>query len=308
MRVLHIDTGPTMRGGQYQALFLLDAQAASGCETTLLAGDGIRSVRHAARATWRAVRRQSRRCDLIHAHDGRAHSLAVLYGTGRPVVVARRVAFPVRRGIASQWKYRKAGHFIAVSEHVAGILRSGGVPAHKITVVHDAAPVVEVARIRQRAEHREPDRPVSDFCVVSANLDDPLKGRDLAAAACRHAGAKLLLSDDLQRDLAQADALLYLTQTEGLGSALLLAMSMGVPVIASAVGGIPEIVSNGRTGLLVDNTVESASRAILKLHNDPELRAGMANEALGKTQSHFSIERMAERTMHAYRHVLARTG
>ncbi len=308
MKILHIDTGRTMRGGQYQALLLHDAQAGRGCEATLLAADGIRSVRRVEQATWTSVMRHAPHHDLIHAHDAHAHSIAVLCGAGRPVVVARRVSFAPGTGLAARWKYRRADHFIAVSEHVAGILRSGGVPVDKISVVHDAGPAVDTTSIERRSRERGSDQPLSEFRVVTPNLDDPLKGRDLAIAACRRAGVRLRLADDLAKDLASADALLYLTRTEGLGSALLLAMSMGVPVIASDVGGIPEVVSTGHTGLLVDNTVESASNAILALHADKELQTTIAQASIERIQTDFSIERMAERTMLAYRRVLARTG
>ena len=293
-----------MRGGQYQALLLHDAQVSAGCEPALLAGDGILSVRDVESVGRRSIRRHARRCDVIHAHDAKAHSLAVLHGSGRPVVVARRVAFPVRRGILSQWKYRQAAHFLAVSEHVASILRNSGVPAGKISVVYDAAPEPDqpTDRPHSRAEQGRPNE--SEFCVVSPQFDDPLKGRDLAVSACQRAGVRLLLSENLRDDLPRADAFLYLTQSEGLGSAILLAMSMGVPVIASAVGGIPEIIDNRKTGLLVDNTLASVSEAVLEFQRDTPLRAAVADGALGRIQTEFSIKRMTERTMDAYRLVL----
>ncbi len=306
MRVLHIDTGRTMRGGQHQALLLHDAQANGGCEPTLLAREGIRSVREAERATWFSVTRHARRSDLIHAHDARAHSVAILCGVDRPVVVARRVAFPVGTGLASRWKYRRAAHFVAVSEHVAGILRSGGVETDRVTVIHDAGPAVDTARIARKWTHRQVDGPLSEFRIVSPDFSDPLKGRDLAIAACRVAGVRLILSNNLVTDLATADALLYLTQTEGLGSALLLAMSVGVPVIASDVGGIPEVVSPGHTGILVENTRDCVSDAIRTLHADRDLQARLAGNAIGRLQKDFSIETMARRTMETYRHVLER--
>ncbi len=294
-----------MRGGQYQALLLHDAQLSAGCEPALLAGDGIRSVRDVESVGRRSIRRHARRCDLIHAHDAKAHSLAVLHGSGRPVVVARRVAFPVRRGILSQWKYRQAAHFLAVSEHVASILQNGGVPARKISVVYDAAPEPDQPMNRSQAEQGRPNE--SEFCVVSPQFDDPLKGRDLAVSACQRAGVRLLLSENLRDDLPRGDAFLYLTQSEGLGSAILLAMSMGVPVIASAVGGIPEIIDNRKTGLLVDNTLASVSEAVLEFQRDSPLRAAVADAALARIRTEFSIKRMTERTMDAYRLVIEGT-
>ena len=60
------------------------------------------------------------------------------------------------------------------------------------------------------------------------------------------------ISQHLEADLRDAAMLVYLTASEGLGSGALLAMSAGVPVIASRVGGLPEIVRHRETGLLVE--------------------------------------------------------
>ena len=299
-----------MRGGQYQLLLLYDTLADRRWDQSLLAGEGIQGNRDVERASWRSVRRLARECDLLHAHDARGHSLAVMHGMGRPVVVARRVAFPIQDGPASRWKYRRATHYIAISEFVASTLRSGGVPRQKITVVHDAAPRISETRRPSNPGGRAETGLEGGLQIVSPNFEDPLKCRDLAVAACKHAGVSLRLSDDLQQDLQSADALLYLSQSEGLGSALLLAMALHVPVIASAVGGIPEVVSDGATGLLVDNDINSVSSAIARFQGDRALRQRLADEALERVQADFTSERMAERTAQVYRRVLeeARNG
>ena len=293
-----------MRGGQYQLLLLYDTLAERKWEQSLVAGDGILGRRNVERANWRSVRRLARDCDLLHAHDARGHTLAVMHGRGRPVVVARRVAFPIRNGPASRWKYRRATHYIAISEFVASVLRSGGVPPDKISVVHDAAPgVTATRRPSNPVEAREPGLK-GGFRIVSPDFEDPLKCRDLAVAACTHAGVALHLSDNLRRDLQSADALLYLSQSEGLGSALLLAMSLRVPVIASAVGGMPEVVSDGANGLLVENDIKSISSAIGCLRRDRAMRRRLADAGLKRVRAEFSSERMAERTARVYRRVL----
>lgn len=302
MHVLHIDTGRTMRGGQYQVLLLHDSLVERGCTQTVLAGDGIRSHRPFGRATWQAVRHHARRCDIVHVHDARAHLLAALYAGSTPVVVSRRVAFATGSGFLSRWKYRRANHFIAVSRHVAAVLREGGIPASKVSVVHDAAP--DVAAEQQQGAHTDRLGSQEEFVVVSPNLDDPLKCRDLAVSGCREAGIPLKLSDNLQTDLRSADALLYLSRTEGLGSALLLAMSLGVPCVASDVGGIPEVVSSGRTGLLVENDANSIARALRKLQASRSLREQMGVECLKRVQVDFSRERMADRTLRVYRQLV----
>lgn len=304
MRILHLDTGREMRGGQHQALLLHESLAQRACEQTLLAGPAIRSAHGFEAITWSSIRLHAAKCDLIHAHDARAHTLALIYGRGKPVVVARRVAFPIGRGPTSQWKYRKAAHFIAISQHVADTLASGGVPPERVSVVYDAAPDEEIFRPHTPtgASARRAGR--EDFIVVTPSSDDPLKGRDLAVAACLRSGAELIVSDNLARDVPWADLLLYISKSEGLGSAILIAMLAGLPVVASNVGGIPEAVENGVTGVLTENDVTSIAEAIRRVRADRSMRERMSKAALEKVKVKFNRNKIAEQTVRVYSQVL----
>ena len=304
MRVLHLDTGREMRGGQHQALLLHESLAQRDCEQTLLAGPAIRSNHGFEAITLSSIRRHSAKCDLIHAHDARAHTLALIHGRTKPVVVARRVAFPVGRGPASRWKYRKAAHFIAISRHVADVLASGGVPPEKVSVVYDAAPDEEIFRPYTSSGASERQAGRDGFIVVTPSSDDPLKGGDLAVAACVRSGAELIVSDNLARDVPSADLLLYVSKSEGLGSAILVAMLAGLPVVASNVGGIPEAVENGVTGVLTENDVSSIAEAICRVRADRGMRERMSKAALEKVKVRFNRNRMAEQTARVYSQVL----
>ena len=215
MRILHLDTGREMRGGQHQALLLHKSLAAHGCEQTLLAGPAIRAAHDFEATTWSSIRHHADRCDLIHAHDARAHTLALIHGRSKPVVVARRVAFPIGRGPASNWKYRKAAHFIAISQHVAGILASGGVPSDKVSVVHDAAPDQNVFLCHDPSESASAPGRRGDFVVVTPNFKDPLKGREIALEACRRSGVEVITSDNLARDIPRASLLVVHLEVRG---------------------------------------------------------------------------------------------
>ena len=85
-----------------------------------------------------ARRLQSRGFDLVHAHDARTHTLGALGGlfASVPLVVSRRVAFPVRKSAASRWKYSRAALYLAVSQFVARQLRVAGVEEKRIRVVY----------------------------------------------------------------------------------------------------------------------------------------------------------------------------
>src|SRR5579871_2856648 len=118
MRILHLDSGREMRGGQWQVLRLHRGLVARGHESRLLAREGspLFAMARAERLpceAMRPLRVRARGFDLLHAHDARSHSLAALLGSV-PIVVSRRVAFPVRRSASSRWKYSRAQLFLAV--------------------------------------------------------------------------------------------------------------------------------------------------------------------------------------------------
>ena len=243
-----------MRGGQLQALRLIEGLAREGVKSTLLAREGSPMYEAALRGGgWsvepislaRTILTLAPRHDLLHAHDSRGHTFAT-FVTGRPLVVSRRVAFPVR----SRWKYARPARFLAVSEFVRGVLITGGVPARKIAVVYDGVPLLAQSQGTR---------------VIAVRKDGVAPELDLD------------LSQHLEADLRDAAILVYLTASEGLGSGALLAMSAGVPVIASRVGGLPEIVQHRETGLLVENTAESVSAAIRELTEDSALALQMGN-------------------------------
>lgn len=290
---LHIDTGAEMRGGQWQVLYLLRGLAAQGHTARLLAppGSELLQALQAQRLDARPLNpasllTASRGADLIHAHDARAHTLGLLLR--KPLIVSRRVGFPVRRGFPSRWKYRRASRFIAVSEFVKGMLLEAGLEPSRITVVHDGVPIPPL----RAPAHR--DR------VLALDSDDPGKGRQIIERAAALADVPVAFSKNLARDLPDAALFVYISDSEGLGSAALLAMAHGVPVIASAVGGLPEIVEDGCTGLLTSNQPEEVARRIQHLLDDRPLAQRLAARARTRVEQEFSVERMLTETLRVY--------
>lgn len=293
MKVLHLDSGKQMRGGQWQVLRLIEGLAAEGVQSTLLARAGAPLFEAARGKGWRVAPLGWLRTltlagkhDLIHAHDARSHTIG-LVARGTPLLVSRRVAFPVR----SPWKYRRARFFLAVSEFVKSVLVESGVPAGRIEVVYDGVPLLEPGR--------------GTAVLALANAADPEKGAALAADAARLAGVDLQFTTDLERGLARAALFVYITHSEGLGSAVLLAMSAGVPVVASNLGGLPEIIRHGVNGLLVENSAPAIAEAMRALIDRPDFAACLGQAARRTVQEHFTVPRMVRRTMEVYRRVLS---
>lgn len=300
MRILHIDTGKEMRGGQHQVLLLLEALRDAQVQGTLLARNRSPLFYAALNrgfavlpATFKAMWTESRRAGtLVHAHDARGHTLAAFMSRA-PLVVSRRVAFPGSGSPASHWKYGRAKRCLAVSNHVARQLILSGVPQDKIDVVYDA-----VGQIPPLAT-----RP-SEGPLVALATADPQKGRDLVERAAHVARTPVVFSEDLLADLPKASAFVYISRSEGLGSAALLAMSLGVPVIASEVGGLPEIVIHQETGLLTSNDENAIAHAIRRIAAEPELAESMRRAAYARVAAEFSQSRLVERTLACYRRAL----
>lgn len=300
MRIVHVDTGASLRGGQIQLLKLLAGLKERGHSQTLLArGDVLRRWPGQA-ATLLNLFRAAGEADLIHAHDARGHTLAAIACWGLPIVVSRRVAFPVKRGMLSRWKYGRAAHYIAVSEHVRSGLTEAGIPRNLITVVYDGVDP-EAPPSRQLSTEA---RQLRTLKIVTPATADPLKGAELSREVERRAGIPLIRSSDLESDLSDADLFVYLSESEGLGSAILLAMARGVPVVASNTGGIPEIVEHEATGLLVENDPAAVSAAMERLAAGPALAAHCVQNARRQVEERFSEDRMARRTELVYRAVL----
>lgn len=292
MNILHLDTGLEMRGGQHQVLILMQALARRGHLQLLLASKGsplLAAARkqglEAAAFSWRIPVG----FDVIHAHDAKAHTRAVLRG---PLVVSRRVAFPVKRGVLSRWKYGRAGHYIAVSDYVRRELMQAGIPGEKITVVYDG---VRLPELRTTT--------AGDKFVAGAITAPPEKPQRLfLAAAASRPGIETMVADPSQ--IADFDALVYLSDSEGLGSGILMAMAHGIPVIASNTGGIPEIVAHEKTGLLVENTVDAVGRALDRLSADRTQCRTMGDAARDWVTRNATDAILAERTEAVYRKVL----
>lgn len=153
MRILHIDTERTWRGGEQQLLYLVKGLKERGHTSSVICQPGspledavkkaeIDAITVKMRseidilAAWKIGRFLRRgKYDILHAHTSHAHSiglLALLFGNVKAMAVSRRVDFPIR----SRLKYNSfAVHYIAVSEAIKRVMIGGGVAAQKIDVV-----------------------------------------------------------------------------------------------------------------------------------------------------------------------------
>lgn len=111
--------------------------------------------------------------------------------------------------------------------------------------------------------------------------------------------------DDVPSVLKRMSVFVLPTRSEGLGLSVLEAMAMGVPVVATAVGGVPELVSHQHTGLLVGTEDFGAvARSVRRLLRDRELAEALRGAAFYQVAREFSTQRMIDRTLDVYRRVI----
>jgi len=107
--------------------------------------------------------------------------------------------------------------------------------------------------------------------------------------------------------LAALDCFVLPSLTEGLGTSVLDAFALGVPVVASRAGGIPEMVEDGKTGLLVEpGNPEALASAILRILENRGLAEHLARNAKRLQIERFSDRATAEGTLRVYQEVLDR--
>jgi glycosyltransferase involved in cell wall biosynthesis len=128
-----------------------------------------------------------------------------------------------------------------------------------------------------------------------------MKGSDLLDQAAKVGGFEVLYSTDLNADLLSAAVFVYITRSEGLGSAALRAMAAGVPVVASRVGGLPEIVEHDKTGILTDNDPQAIAAGIRQAL---DRRIELGRNGRLAVEQRFSTEHMVQGTREAYVQVL----
>ena len=259
-------------------------------------------------------------------------------GRQAPALVAsRRVDFHLKGNSLSRWKHRQVDCFIAASEAIRRILIADGVPDDQAVTVHEGIDVERVASVPSVDVHQTFWLPHHAPVVGNVAALVPHKGqRYLIEAAHRvvqeipDARFVILgegeLRDQLERQvrehhlekhvllpgfrtdvmgcLKSFDLFVMSSVTEGLGTSLLDAMACSRPIVATTAGGIPEVVADGETGVLVPPRDHAAmANAIVTLLNDAPRRTQMGEAGLVRVRDRFTVERMVAETAAVYARV-----
>jgi glycosyltransferase involved in cell wall biosynthesis len=253
-------------------------------------------------------------------------SLASRFAPARARIIFRRVNFPLRRGPLTRVKYSWGiDCIIAISESIRQQLESAGIPGPRIRVVYEgldlgpppsrspraagaARPMVvgTVAHMSAEKGHR--------YLVEAAALIPRVHSRVrfviVGDGACRQAVERQVDSlglgpcfefagfrTDTARWLESFDLFVLPSLSEGLSSAILSAMAAALPVVATEVGGIPELVEAGNNGLLVaPGDARALADAITFMADHPEEAERMGARGRRRMEERFTLERKIAET------------
>lgn len=269
--------------------------------------------------------------DIVHAHGVRAAWIATLARRRHPfplVFTAHNTidpTLPARLAISLIGRHCAA--MIAVSQSVAESVIACGMPRSKIQVIPNG---VDFACFSSAPASRTEARaalslPETAFVIAAVARLSPEKGLDiLLQTARRRRGMTFLIAGDgpllpeLSRDLppnvkllgrlddirpllAAADVFAVPSRREGQGIAALEALAAGLPVAASRVGGLAEMLADGETALLIPaEDPDALAAALSRLQGDSRLRRTLAEAGAALVRDRYGLPAMLDTTLTLY--------
>jgi glycosyltransferase involved in cell wall biosynthesis len=344
MRVAHVHRMRGIGGSERHVLTLLPALAQRGVEPVFVGLDdkawnpsdfygeldasGVEYVR--LRSPF-GLRRALRSADLVHTHLVHADVYGALAAGRKPLVSTKHNDDPFRLGpfrYVERVLTRRASRVICITDSLRRFtVERVGLPARKVTVIHYGLDEVP----RPWAPNKPSPVPEGARVLLAVSRLVEQKGLDIAVRALarvreRHPDAVLVVlgegperarlegdgvyllgrEGDVAAWYGRAELLVHPARWEGFGLALLEAMLAGLPVVATRVSSIPEIVVDGETGLLLPpDDDEALAAAVDRVLADPDLARRLGEAGLRRAREEFSVDRMAGATMDVYEAAVA---
>ncbi|HKV25868.1 MAG TPA: glycosyltransferase family 4 protein [Candidatus Acidoferrum sp.] len=357
MKILYVDLEREWRGGQSQALLTLKGLLQAGQKVELVAAKGspLAERSRAAGISLHCVSRLGLRVlaarmisrlvrggefELVYLNEPHALSAAWLAKAHKrsPLLLSRRIGFPLRGNRISQARYAAVERFVANSRDVARSLTDSGIAAERICIVNEGVEIPErlAPEARTKARAAWGVRP-EEFLFGCASVFTPEKGQRhlvdaMAKILPRFPVAKLLLAGDgkcreavkgqarrfgiessvlllgfvkdVETFYAALDAFVFPSEFEGLGTALQAAMAYGIPSISTARGALAEVVEHKKTALVAEPNGDEFAEAMIQLMENRELRERLGCAGRSEVQRRFSAERMVADTIAVCENVL----
>jgi L-malate glycosyltransferase len=253
------------------------------------------------------------------------------------LIASRRVDFHLGSHAFSRWKHRQVDCFVAASDAIRQILIADGVSASRVVTVHEgidmehvaAAPIVNVHEVFWLPHHAPVVGNVAAlvphkgqrFLIEAAHrvVQEIVDARfiilgegELRAHLERlvhdyHLEKHVLLPGfrtDVLGCIKGFDVFVMSSVSEGLGTSLLDAMACSKPVVATRAGGIPEVVDDGRTGLLVPpRDAHALAEVLLRVLRNKPLQREFGAAGFARVRERFTVERMVLETARVYERI-----
>lgn len=343
--ICHINLSRGYRGGERQMELLIRGLQRRGWrQTAVVRRDDVLARRLASAPELRVIERPANAAlaawfqdssPLVHVHQGRSILVASLHHLLQrtPYIVTRRVDNPVSNTQLNRAVYRRAAGIVAVSEAISAVLNQLDAQLD-CTVIPDAigeftVDAATAAAIRQRTgksflighvgelddDHKGQLQLIAAARILASSAPDigfilVGSGRDEAVLRAAAEGLNNVFFagqvDQVGNYFAAFDLFAFPSRREGLGSSILDAYQFKLPVIATRVGGIPEIVTDGHNGALLEvDDISALVGAARRYANDPEAcaRTGAINHA---TAQRFTPDAIAARYERVYARALER--
>lgn len=312
MKIYHINLARGFSGGEQQTLALINQHQKEQRSFAVVAlknspfydavtklGYEVISVSHYMLGHTVKLEKNA----ILHVHEGHAIYWAAIQNLIKkiPYIITRRLDNPIKSKWLTTFAYSHSAVIVGISQCVSKVIKQR-FPTKNIVTIPDSPviyPVDELAvsKIKQQFQGR--------FLVIQAGNMIPHKGHDVTLKAAKQLLKNIpnvhiaLLGDGEQREtleayakkhqlsnlsfmgkqnhmgdwFAAADLLIHPSYTEGLGSVILEAIQGGLPVIGTNAGGIPDIIEDKKSGLLIPvGDAEELAKAIELIAIDKPLR------------------------------------
>jgi len=363
MKIIHLSSAITWRGGEQQLAYLYEELNSKNIEQIVLCPENselykkfkkkgfekligykkISSLNIAFALKLKKICRENK-VDLIHVHDAHAHTFAflsaLLFFNKTPVIVSRRVDFPIGRSIFSKIKYNhKSIHkIICVSNAIKNIMHKDIKKADKLITIHSGidtkrfpyqnhtnklrellnldedtiiigntsaiAPHKDYFTFVDTAEIIIEKIPNVHFVILGdGNMHNEISNYIKSKNLQKHFSL-LGFRENIHELLPDFDVFLLTSKTEGLGTSILDAFACSIPVVATEAGGITEIVIHNETGLLaqIKNPQQLADN-VIKLITDNSLKTMLTRNAKKKLND-FTKQQTATKILEVYYQIL----
>lgn len=360
MKVLHLSSEKTWRGGEQQIAYLIEELEKQGVENFVACRKKSsfenycikNNINHISLpfannfdilTAWQ-IKNFVNYADIeiIHMHSSRSHTLAVIasaFGSKAKMILSRRVDFPSAGNWLSKYKYNhpKIKKVLCVSEKIKEIISPIINNKSKLEVVYSG---IDIKRFEGKTKsnilHKEfkldPDTkivanisalaPHKDYFTFVDTVKEFIKISNLKVkffaigeGNCRTEIENYIKQKGLENNIfltgfrndipeifPELDLFLITSEEEGLGTTVLDAIANKVPIVATAGGGIPEMIKHNLTGLLYPiKTPKELAKGLKVVLEKPKEAALRAKNAYGMLLEKFTKENTAKQTLKVYK-------